>query len=98
MSVAKPWEQYPYKVFVSYKHEDVIPDAPGKSWGAWLEEALEAYRIPRKLIGQWTPFGLVPARIRPVFRDRSGLSAAPGLADAIRARLDDSATLIVVCS
>lgn len=49
MAQAKPWEQYPYKVFVSYSHDDAVPDGPRKSWGGWLEERLDAFRIPEKL-------------------------------------------------
>ncbi len=91
MAIQKSWDDFPYKVFVSYSQRD-------KSWGEWLEAKLEAYRIPKKLHGRWTPFGLVPEQIKPVFRDRTGLGAEHSLEKAIEARLDDSATLVVICS
>lgn len=97
VAIDRPWEEYPYKVFVSYSHDDQLPDRSGKSWGVWLEEALEAYEVPAELVGRWSRFGTVPARIQPVFRDRSGFSAAPDVRAAIRTALDDSATMIVVC-
>lgn len=92
----KSWSEFPYKVFVSYSHDDRLPDG-SESWGAWLKEQLEAYDVPPKLVGKWSAFGEIPARIRPVFRDRTGFSAAQGVRTAIREALNDSATMIVVC-
>lgn len=96
MAILKSWDEYAYKVFVSYSHDDKHPS--GCTWGEWLEEHIEAYRIPKDLVGRWTPFGLVPQRIRPVFRDRSSFGAGSSLNDALRSTLDNSATLVVVCS
>jgi tetratricopeptide (TPR) repeat protein len=42
--------------------------------------------------------GEVPARIKPVFRDRDELSSASNLGDTVKQALSDSENLIVVCS
>jgi MTH538 TIR-like domain (DUF1863) len=96
VAITKPWDEFPYKVFISYSHTDVREG--GQAWGEWLESRMEAYRIPKELVGKWTPFGLVPVRIAPVFRDRSSLGAGSSLADSLRNALDSSATLLVICS
>jgi hypothetical protein len=98
MALEKPWDQYPYKVFVSYSHADRVPEDAARSWGAWLEEELSAFEIPKDLVGRWTPFGLVPEKLEPICRDRSDFGAGNEVPDVVRARLDDSATLVVVCS
>jgi len=80
-----------YKAYISYSHMD-------EAWAAWLHRALESYRVPRKLVGRETAEGLVPARIRPVFRDRDDLSSSADLKDTVKQALLDSDNLIVVCS
>ena len=80
-----------YKAFLSYCHRD-------DRVASWLQRALESYRVPRKLVGTTTGVGEVPARIRPVFRDREDLSSATDLGDTIQQALADSENLIVVCS
>lgn len=70
-----------YQAFISYSHED-------EKWAAWLQSRLESLRVsslPEKY----------PAR--PIFRDRSDLSAGE-LTESIRAALRASNSLIVVCS
>lgn len=54
--------------------------------------------MPRKLVGTRTSAGIVPARIRPVFRDREDLSSAADLAETVKQSLADSENLIVICS
>jgi tetratricopeptide (TPR) repeat protein len=80
-------EKYNYKAFISYSHRD-------EKWAAWLHRALEAYRVPRKLAGS----GKIPARIRPVFRDRDELSSSSDLGGTVQSALEASENLIVVCS
>ena len=80
-----------YKAYISYSHRD-------SRWAKWLHRALESYRIPRKLVGTKTAGGEVPARIRPVFRDRDDLSSASNLGDTVQQALADSENMIVVCS
>lgn len=80
-----------FKAFISYSHRD-------EKWARWLQHALEGYRIPRRLVGQPTPYGPIPARLNPVFRDREDLSSAADLSTQIKGELDRSETLIVICS
>ncbi len=80
-----------YRAYISYSHKD-------EAWAAWLHRGLESYRVPRRLIGNETTVGEVPARIRPVFRDRDDLSSATDLEDTVKHALDESENLILVCS
>lgn len=70
-----------YRAFISYSHTD-------ESWAAWLQRRLEHFR------GQDRSN---PYPLRPIFRDRSELSAGE-LNPAIESALAGSAALIVVCS
>lgn len=80
-----------YKAYISYSHKD-------EAWASWLHRALESYRVPGKLVGTRTSAGKVPARIRPVFRDRDDLSSATDLANTVKQVLANSENLVVVCS
>ncbi len=83
--------KFRYKAFISYSHAD-------EAWARWLHRAIEAYHLPRNLVGLKTTVGEVPARIKPVFRDRDELSSASSLGDTVKQALLDSENLIVVCS
>lgn len=83
--------RFRYKAYLSYSHKDEI-------WAVWLHRALESYRLPRNLVGKQTAVGEVPARIRPVFRDRDDLSSTTDLEDTVKQALAESENLIVVCS
>jgi WD40 repeat protein len=83
--------RYKYWAFISYSGKD-------KKWGEWLINKIENYRIPRSLVGLKTGCGAIPARIYPVFRDRDELRASQDVANALKAALDLSHYLIVVCS
>lgn len=80
-----------YHGFISYSHAD-------GSTAKWLHRRLEAYRLPRYLEGRVTTRGVVPARLRPIFRDREELPTSADLGSQIRSALEDSRVLIVVCS
>lgn len=80
-----------YRAYISYSHRDEV-------WAKWLHRALESYRVPRNLVGKTTSVGEVPARIRPIFRDRDDLSSATDLEGTVKQALADSENLIVVCS
>ena len=84
-------ENYKYKAFISYSHSD-------EKWAAWLHKSLEKYRPPKGLVGRETPFGPVPERFAPVFRDREELATATSLGDTLTKALEDSACQIVICS
>ena len=80
-----------YKAYLSYSHRD-------EASAIWLHRALESYRVPPNLVGTATESGSVPARIRPVFRDRDDLSSAADLAESVKQALAASDNLIVLCS
>ena len=83
--------EFRYRAFISYSHRD-------ERWATWLHRALERYQVPRRLAGRVTPAGVVPKRIAPVFRDREELPSATDLGRTVNAALEQSASLIVVCS
>ncbi|QWT21063.1 TIR domain-containing protein [Bacillus sp. NP157] len=80
-----------YRAFISYSHRD-------KAWAAWLHRALETYAIPRRLVGEETPAGIVPRRLAPIFRDTDELATARDLGQKVDEALAQSACLLVVCS
>ncbi len=80
-----------YSAFISYNYRDV-------RWARWLHRGIETWRVPPRLLGRDGRFGPVAARLPPVFRDREELAASADLGDAIRAALEQAATLIVICS
>ena len=80
-----------YKAFISYSHQD-------RDWSAWLQRALESYRVPKRLVGTQGEFGPVAARLAPVFRDREDLSSASDLTSKVKESLESSESLIVICS
>ncbi len=80
-----------YKAFITYSHEDA-------KFAAWLQKKLETYSVPSRLVGQATALGEVPARLRPIFRDREELSAGSNLGETIDTALANSEFLICICS
>ena len=84
--------EYSYQGFLSYSHAD-------RKWGEWLHRRLERYQVDETLVGRASAFGgQIPARLKPIFRDREGLHAGPSLSFQIRNALEASAALIVICS
>ncbi len=80
-----------YWAFISYSHKDAV-------FGRRLHRRLEAYALPRRLVGRATAQGPVSRRLMPIFRDREELPAASDLSVEVRAALKASRCLIVVCS
>ena len=80
-----------YWAVLSYSHADI-------RWGRRLHRALEGYVVPRRLVGRPTPAGPAPRRLRPIFRDQDEMGAGGSLSDRLKAALDKSDCLIVVCS
>ncbi|NQY04523.1 MAG: TIR domain-containing protein [Halieaceae bacterium] len=75
-----------YRAFISHSHDDA-------KFAAWLQRALEHWRVPRRLqqrVGH--------SRIKPIFRDRTDLRAATSLGEQIETVLTQSDNMIVVCS
>ena len=82
---------FKYWAFISYSRQD-------EKWGAWLHRGLETYRVPRQLIGTAGRDGSLPNGLFPIFRDLEELPASADLGDQITEALEQSATLIVICS
>jgi TIR domain len=80
-----------YRAFLSYSHRD-------RKWGDWLHRRLEGWPVPRDLVGQRRPPGPGPAKLRPIFRDRSDMEAGQSLREQVVAALGASEALIVLCS
>jgi tetratricopeptide (TPR) repeat protein len=80
-----------YRAFISYSHRD-------SKWAEWLHRKLETYRLPQAIVGRDTPFGPVPERLQPIFRDRDELGTATDLTTEITAALQESMFLVVLCS
>jgi len=70
----------------------------GERLDAGTRRALEAYRVPSRLVGQATTAGIVPRRLIPIFRDRDELASSSDLSREVNAALDQSSNLIVICS
>lgn len=83
--------EYKYKAFISYSHRD-------KDVGVWLHEALERFRTPKAYIGKPTRNGPRPARLARIFRDDAEVAAAEELGPVIEQALQNSETLIVICT
>ncbi|MEY8250846.1 MAG: toll/interleukin-1 receptor domain-containing protein [Colwellia sp.] len=80
-----------YWAFISYSQKD-------KAWGDWLHRRLEAYGIPKHLVGTVTSEGNIPKQLLPIFRDREELPTSADLGNDIQQALKDSRCLIVICS
>jgi MTH538 TIR-like domain (DUF1863) len=86
-----------YSAFISYRHSD--NRETGRRWADWLQQAIETYEVPRDLVGKKNKYGEpIPATLYPVFRDESELPAGPDLPQALYRALEESASLIVLCS
>ena len=84
-------QPFKYRAFISYSHAD-------EEWAKWLHRALETYKVPKRLVGKPTPYGPVPERLTPIFRDRDELATATSLGEILTAALEQSACQIVICS
>tara|TARA_B100001248_G_scaffold94638_1_gene70231 strand:+ start:4148 stop:6460 length:2313 start_codon:yes stop_codon:yes gene_type:complete len=83
--------EFKYKAFITYAHRD-------EEKARWLRKKLESFRVPKHLVGKNSPFGPVPSRLYPIFRDRDELAGAAQLGPLIEQALHDSSHLIVLCS
>lgn len=78
-----------YVAFLSYRTGEPID----RAFAERLHAALEAYRVPRRLVRRG-----FPSRLGLVFLDRRDMAAAPSLEGELRKALADSKFLIVICS
>ena len=80
-----------YRAFLSYSHRDA---EAAIYWHARLQN----FTIIKPFVGMPTPWGPVPHRLTPIFRDRNYFPPGHDLTQATHRTLDQSATLIVLCS
>jgi WD40 repeat protein len=80
-----------YRAFLSYSRSD-------DAIASWLHSQLDGYRPPGDLAGTNGHHGPVPRRLHPIFRDRTDLEAGGQVSGALQAALEDSESLIVLCS
>lgn len=80
-----------YRAFFSYARAD-------DKVANWLHRQLDGYRTSKVLVGAEGKLGLVPPKLHPIFRDRTDLEAGGHLDGALQAALEDSETLIVLCT
>lgn len=81
-------QQYTYYAFISYQRKD-------EKWAKWLQRKLENYKLP--VANAKDTSDKKSKYIRPVFRDKTDLTAGP-LPDALKEALNQSRYLIVICS
>jgi tetratricopeptide (TPR) repeat protein len=91
MTQAPAVSAFRFRAFISYSHRD-------RSWAGWLHKSLEAYAVPKRLVGQRTAVGVTPRRLSPIFRDREELASANDLGNKVNQALAQSECLVVVCS
>lgn len=80
-----------YAAFISYNHKD-------RRVAERLHRLLETYRFPRYLRGRDSALGPISDRLPPIFQDRQELAASSDLAASVRAALEQTHSLIVICS
>jgi len=86
-----------YWAFISYRHLD--NQQPGREWATWLHQQLENYEVSEDLVGMINERGdTIPDRIFPVFRDEEELPADANLAESVKAAVERSKYMIVLCS
>lgn len=81
-------QTFEYAAFVSYRHTE-----PDKTWAKWLVDTLETYKIPKALRERG-----YPNKIGKLYRDEDEAHAGAVLGDHIATALDQSRTLIIVCT
>ncbi|WP_077145947.1 toll/interleukin-1 receptor domain-containing protein [Sphingopyxis sp. KK2] len=84
-------EEARYRAFFSYARAD------GKL-AAKLHRFLDSYKVPKALQGMAGKRGPVPATLHPIFHDREDLAGGGELGDRLRAALESSEALIVLCT
>ena len=80
-----------YRAFFSYSRAD-------DRIANWLHGQLDSYRTPKGLVGTQGALGRIPAKLHPIFRDRTDLASGAHLDADLQAALENSETLVVLCS
>ena len=81
-------ESFKYYAFVSYRSSD-------EKWAKWLQEKIEAYRLPTTI--QHAHNDLPKGRLRPCFRYHTDIQPNE-LKTELRNKLEQSKYLLVICS
>ena len=80
-----------YRAFFSYARAD-------DRLANWLHLQLDGYRTPRALVGADGALGPVPAKLHPIFRDRTDLDARGHIDQRLQEALEGSECLVVLCT
>lgn len=80
-----------YRAFLSYRAVDARQ-------AEWLHRKLEAYVVPRSLVGTSGDYGAIPRRLGRIFRDRDEARSAEHIERVIGDALSQSQHLIVLCT
>ena len=90
-------KEYIYQCFISYAHRD--NHEKDRKWASWLQETIEQYNIPPRLVGNTNSKGEeIPSSLSPVFRDSTSLPASANLSRSLINALEASRYLLVICS
>ena len=81
-------DDFKYRAFISYSHDD-------EKVASWFHRYLERYRIPSEIVVE---NNLPSSRLKPIFRDKEELSTSSNLGAEIRLALEQSESMIVICS
>lgn len=81
-------QQHTYFAFVSYRSSD-------EKWAKWLQEKIEAYRLPTTIQNENS--NLPKTRLRPCFRYHTDIQPNE-LKTELRNKLEQSKFLLVICS
>ena len=81
-------QQYTYFAFVSYRSSD-------EKWAKWLQEKIEAYRLPTTIQNERDD--LPKKKLRPCFRYHTDIQPNE-LKSELRSKLEKSKYLLVICS
>lgn len=82
---------FKYRAFLSYRTADARQ-------AEWLHQRLEAYVVPRALVGAHGDYGVVPRRLGRIFRDRDEARSAEDIETVISLELSRSLHLVVLCT
>lgn len=80
-----------YRAFFSYARAD-------DKLANWLHQQLDGYRTPKAMIAQDGALGPVPAKLFPIYRDRTDQDARGHLDQRLQEALEGSECLVVLCT
>lgn len=80
-----------YRAFFSYARSD-------DRLANWLHRQLDGFRTPKSIVGSDGDLGSVPAKLHPIFRDRTDLESGGQVTERLQDALEASEALVVLCS